>query len=133
MKYINEKKIEALLLEAKRSPKKEIEAILKKSRFLKRLSLKEAAALLAVCDPLLIEKIFETAATVKNAIYGSRIVLFAPLYISNLCANRCLYCAFRADNTSIQRRFLTSEDIRHEVRWLLERGHKRILLVACLT
>jgi 2-iminoacetate synthase len=73
---------------------------------------------------------FHTAREVKEAIYGNRLVLFAPLYISNLCQNDCQYCAFRVGNKHIQRRALSQEEIGREVRYLVRTGHKRILLVA---
>jgi len=98
MLYIDEKKIESLLAAAKRTPERRIDAILKKARSLKRLALDETAALLAVEDPRITKKIFGAAAYVKNEIYGNRIVLFAPVYISNYCANRCVYCAFQSGN-----------------------------------
>ena len=75
-------------------------------------------------------ELFETSNQVKNAIYGKRLVLFAPLYISNLCANECLYCAFRATNKHITRNALSQEHIAREVEVLMNQGHKRILLVA---
>jgi len=67
---------------------------------------------------------------VKDEIYGSRLVLFAPLYISNHCRNECLYCAFRATNKALHRRALTQEEVANEVRVLVNQGHKRLLLVA---
>jgi 2-iminoacetate synthase len=67
---------------------------------------------------------------VKNAIYGRRVVIFAPLYISNLCSNECLYCAFRVRNREVRRRALTQEEIARETRILVEQGHKRVLVVA---
>ena len=130
MKYIDEKKINDLLSEAGTAGESKINAILKKSRSLKRLSLEETAALLAVEDPSLVKKIFEAAAYVKNEIYGNRVVLFAPLYISNYCANKCLYCAFQSGNPEVKRKFLSADEIRSQVEWLLKRGHKRILIVA---
>ena len=78
----------------------------------------------------LLEEMFAAARHVKNEIYGNRLVLFAPLYISNLCANECLYCAFRARNKALARRALNMEEIARETRTLIEQGHKRILLVA---
>jgi 2-iminoacetate synthase len=89
----------------------------------------EIAALASITDTKQIEKLFHTARAVKEHIYGRRLVLFAPLYISNLCANECLYCAFRAKNTAIKRRVLTQEEIRREVEALVDQGHKRILLL----
>ncbi len=129
MKYVNEEKINNLLADAHKLDYGQLDIILDKARSLKRLSLKESAVLLAVDDPLGLQKIFAAASFVKDKIYGRRVVLFAPLYISNLCTNRCLYCAFKADNLLIKRRALTSAEIKAEIRWLLGRGHKRILMV----
>lgn len=108
----------------------EVRALLAKSRELKGLRGRDLAVLANVTDPELLNELFHTARDVKEAIYGRRIVLFAPLYISNLCANECTYCAFRARNTVLVRRALTQEEIAREVKWLEEQGHKRILLVA---
>jgi len=130
MKYIDEDKINGLLSEAGKTPEGAIDAILKRSRSLKRLSLEETASLLSVEDPRIIKKIFDAASYVKNEIYGNRVVLFAPLYISNYCANKCLYCAFQSGNPEIKRKYLSADEIRSQVEWLLQRGHKRILIVA---
>ncbi len=129
MKYINEEKINSLLLEAKNADSAKLNAILDKSRCLKRLTLAESASLLAVDDPRYLHKIFEAASFVKDTIYGRRVVLFAPLYISNLCVNNCLYCAFKSDNPLIRRKALTVTEISSQTEWLLKRGHKRILMV----
>jgi len=129
MKYINEEKINNLLLEAKNTDSASLDAILDKSQALKRLTLLESAALLAVNDPEDLKKIFSAASLVKDKIYGRRIVLFAPLYISNLCVNSCLYCAFKSDNALIKRRALAIPEIKLQTEWLLSRGHKRILMV----
>jgi 2-iminoacetate synthase len=107
-----------------------IHAILDKARALQGLTLTEAAALIAVKDPQLQKEIFATARQVKYDIYGSRIVLFAPLYISNLCSNDCLYCAFRSANKALVRRTLQQNEIVAETKALLKQGHKRLLLVA---
>ena len=85
---------------------------------------------MGVSDPDLLGELFHAARRVKEAIYGKRLVIFAPLYISNLCANECLYCAFRARNEEVKRRALSQEEIAEEVRHLVEQGHKRVLLVA---
>ncbi len=124
MKYIDENKIQGLLHNAGKASEDKIDAILKRSRSLKRLSLEETAALLAVEDPHVIKKIFEAAAYVKDEIYGNRVVLFAPLYISNYCANKCLYCAFQSGNPEIKRKYLSADEIRSQVEWLLKRGCK---------
>jgi 2-iminoacetate synthase len=114
---------------AKSAPEKARDA-LTKARELKGLDLDEVATLLACENPEVVEELFETAHYVKDAIYGKRLVLFAPLYISNLCKNDCLYCAFRKSNKNISRRVLTQQEISNEVLQLIRAGQKRILLVA---
>lgn len=130
MKYINENLIQDLLNTSSQVNSKELDKILEKSKSLQRLTLKETAALLSVNDPELIKKIFLAAQYVKDTIYGKRLVLFAPLYISNICQNNCLYCAFKSDNKLITRKALTPEEIKQQTEWLLQRGHMRILMVA---
>ncbi|MCF7956011.1 MAG: [FeFe] hydrogenase H-cluster radical SAM maturase HydG [Phycisphaerae bacterium] len=129
MKHIDGNRIDDLLDVGVVYDAGRIDGILAKAKELNRLSLEETAALLSVRDAGLTEKIFEAAAYVKNAIYGRRVVLFAPLYISNRCVNKCQYCAFKADNASLERRSLRSEEVIEQVEWLLSRGHKRILMV----
>lgn len=129
MKYIDSNRIDDLLSVGTMPDAGRIDNILAKAKELNRLSLEETAALLSVDDTANTEKIFEAAAYVKNTIYGRRVVLFAPLYISNQCINKCQYCAFKADNTAIERRSLDREEIIEQVEWLLNRGHKRILMV----
>ncbi|MFP4521054.1 MAG: [FeFe] hydrogenase H-cluster radical SAM maturase HydG [Fibrobacterota bacterium] len=109
---------------------KKVNDILDKSRGLERLSLEETSALLNTEAPELVEKIFESANYVKEKIYGKRIVLFAPLYISNICRNGCLYCSFRSDNKSTVRRSLSMDEIKDQTGLLIDQGHKRLLLVA---
>ncbi|MDP2043674.1 MAG: [FeFe] hydrogenase H-cluster radical SAM maturase HydG, partial [Candidatus Omnitrophota bacterium] len=129
MRYINEEKINNLLADAAKLDSRKLTAILDKAKSLKRLSLEESAGLLAVTEPEYIQKIFSAASFVKDAVYGRRVVLFAPLYISNLCVNSCLYCAFKSDNPSVLRKALTVSEIKAQTEWLLRRGHKRILMV----
>jgi len=117
------------LLNAKISPQN-IADILKKSKALQRLSLEEVAILLSVEDESLLAQIFQAAHDLKENIYGKRLVVFVPLYISNLCNNECLYCAFRTSNKGVVRRALTQEEILKEVEFLLKDGQKRILLVS---
>ena len=128
--FINDEEIAKILTENRRPDAARIRDILAKAKTLSGLSIDEAAALMPVSDPKLLGEMFEAANYVKNAIYGRRIVIFAPLYISNLCGNECLYCAFRARNTEVKRRALTQEQIAAETKILIEQGHKRILLVA---
>jgi len=130
MMYIDERKIEVLLKESQlKLNEKRLDSILEKSLKLERLSLEDVALLLSVDEPEVVEKIFQTAARVKNAIYGKRVVLFAPLYISNYCANSCLYCAFNSDNRLLQRKALSMDEIKEETLCLLKQGHKRILVI----
>lgn len=130
MKYIDEQKIYDLLKEAKRAGTDDVERILRKCRVRQRLTLAETAILLVTENLVSIRKIFSTAGYVKEHIYGNRIVLFAPLYISNRCANSCVYCAFSVGNKEVQRKALNRDEVKEQVRWLLSRGHKRILMVA---
>lgn len=95
----------------------------------KRLSLEEVAVLINADDPELIEDIKNGAKTLKNTIYGNRIVLFAPLYIGNKCSNNCTYCGFRASNKDAQRKTLNDEEIIREIEALEDNGQKRLILV----
>lgn len=130
MKYIDESRISSILEKSEKTSQKDVEEVLNKSLSLQRLSLEDTAKLLAVEDPDLLDKLFKTAKEVKQRIYGNRIVLFAPLYISNYCSNNCLYCAFRSDNRSIKRAHLSADEVRHQTEILLRKGHKRVLVVA---
>ncbi|RJP16613.1 MAG: [FeFe] hydrogenase H-cluster radical SAM maturase HydG [Candidatus Abyssobacteria bacterium SURF_5] len=94
------------------------------------LNLEEVATLLQCEEPELCEEMFGAARKAKESIYGKRLVLFAPLYISNFCQNNCLYCAFRSTNLNVRRRALTQQEIAAEIRTLEKMGHKRILLVS---
>lgn len=107
-----------------------VREILAKSRRLERLTMEETASLLAVTDGDLLHELFESARAVKEDIYGSRLVLFAPLYISNLCKNDCAYCAFRVSNKGVKRRALSMAEIKAETEYLLKTGQKRVLLVS---
>ena len=127
---IHEEAIDEVLSKAPVRDAVRVREVLAKAKELKGLSMEEAAALMPMSDPELLGELFATARQVKEAIYGRRLVLFAPLYISNLCANECLYCAFRARNKMLQRRALTQEEIAREITILVEQGHKRVLLVA---
>lgn len=128
--FINEKTIWQILQNTQRADKRAIHEILAKAKQLKGLDLSDIAALCSISDPELLSDLFQTARWIKEMIYGKRLVLFAPLYISNLCSNECLYCAFRAKNTAVRRRALTQEEIRRETEILIRQGHKRVLLVA---
>lgn len=105
-----------------------IESILEKAARLGGLSHREAAVLLECVDPASIEKIYALAREVKRRNYGNRIVMFAPLYLSNYCVNECRYCPYHHHNTHIARKQLSQEDIVREVVALQDMGHKRLAL-----
>lgn len=92
------------------------------------LSHREASVLLACEDPDITEEIFHLAKEIKEAFYGDRIVMFAPLYLSNYCVNQCVYCPYHLKNKEIPRKKLTQEEIRQEVIALQDMGHKRLAI-----
>ncbi|MBZ4676531.1 MAG: [FeFe] hydrogenase H-cluster radical maturase HydG [Anaerophaga sp.] len=94
-----------------------------------RLTLDETAVLINANTPELVEEIKQGARDLKERVYGKRIVLFAPLYIGNLCVNNCAYCGFRTSNKKQKRITLTPEEISEEVTMLEDAGHKRLILV----
>jgi 2-iminoacetate synthase len=107
----------------------EVRDIIAKALAKEPLDVEETSALLRCEDPKLIEEIFDAARTLKQNVYGNRIVLFAPLYIGNDCINDCMYCAFRRSNADAVRRTLTPDEITAEVTALEDSGHKRLILV----
>ena len=109
--------------------KSKIEEIVAKSLSKKRLSLEETAYLINAEDPESIQLIKEGARTLKKTIYGERIVLFAPLYVGNLCTNNCAYCGFKASNKEMKRTTITGQDLIEQVEQLEDNGHKRLILV----
>ncbi len=127
--FIDHEYITSLLEEAKSTPAAEIDDILARADRFEGLKHKDVAALLQNDDPAVLERIFAIAGKIKEHIYGERVVLFAPLYVSDYCINRCDYCGFRADN-QFDRRRLTMDEIRSEVQILEKMGHKRIALEA---
>lgn len=94
------------------------------------LSHREASVLLACEDPAVTEKVFALAREIKEAFYGDRIVMFAPLYLSNYCVNKCVYCPYHAQNKEIPRKKLTQDEVRDEVIALQDMGHKRLAIEA---
>ena len=127
--FIDDEKIFSLLEQGKNSSKEEILEIIQKSLSKQRLEPIETAKLLNVEDKELLDEIFKAANTLKEEIYGDRIVFFAPLYIGNKCINNCKYCGFQRDNTAIERKTLTLEELREQVKILESKGHKRLILV----
>ena len=107
-----------------------INQILEKAKLKKGLSHREASVLLACESEKVNDEIFKLAQEIKQDFYGNRIVLFAPLYLSNYCVNGCVYCPYHKSNTTIPRKKLTQEEIRNEVIALQDMGHKRLAIEA---
>ena len=107
-----------------------MEEILAKAGECKGISHREAALLLECDDPEITTRIYALANEIKHRFYGNRIVMFAPLYLSNYCVNGCVYCPYHAKNKSIRRKKLTQDEIRAEVIALQDMGHKRLALEA---
>ena len=107
-----------------------IDEIIAKARLKKGLSHREASVLLACTLEDKNQEVYELAREIKRDFYGDRIVMFAPLYLSNYCVNGCLYCPYHAKNRHIPRKKLTQDEIRAEVIALQDMGHKRLALEA---
>ncbi len=138
--FINDEEIRSTLeyAEANKNNMDLINEILEKARPVKTdkgctcagLTHREAAVLLANEDPEVAERMFEVAEEIKLAFYGNRIVIFAPLYLSNYCVNGCLYCPYHLKNKHIARKKLTQEEVKAEVIALQDMGHKRLAIEA---
>ena len=107
-----------------------VDAILDKAKDCRGLTHSEAAVLLESTDPEVTERVKNLAHDIKKRFYGNRIVMFAPLYLSNYCVNGCTYCPYHAINRDIPRRKLSQEEIRREVTALQDMGHKRLAIEA---
>ena len=105
-----------------------IDSLIEKAKLRKGLTHREASVLLACQIPEKNEEIYALAEQIKKDFYGNRIVMFAPLYLSNYCVNGCVYCPYHAKNKHIPRKKLTQEEIRQEVIALQDMGHKRLAL-----
>lgn len=127
--FINDSLIWDVIEKNKNPEKKRIRRIIKKALEIKRLEPEETAALLNVNDKDLLAEMNEAALKIKKKVYDNRIVTFAPLYLSNLCINDCLYCAFRKSNTAEKRRKLTLKEVEEETKALVSTGHKRLIVV----
>ncbi len=114
--------------EAHKSDRELIRGLINRARDCKGLTHREAAVLLECDQPDLQEEMFALAREIKERFYGNRIVMFAPLYLSNYCINGCVYCPYHAKNKHIARKKLTQEEIRAEVTALQDMGHKRLAL-----
>ncbi|MDL2297695.1 [FeFe] hydrogenase H-cluster radical SAM maturase HydG [Synergistaceae bacterium OttesenSCG-928-D05] len=128
--FIDDAEIRSTLEEAKNlaKDKNAVRKILDKAREYHGLTHREAAVLLELDDPDLEKELYRLAKEVKEKIYGRRVVLFAPLYVSNHCVNGCTYCGFHADNKSMCRKKLSMEEIDQEADAILALGHKRIAM-----
>lgn len=130
--FINDEKIKQTLAfaEAHKDDLPLMNEILTKGREYKGLSYAEAATLLECEDPDIIQQIFDLGKEIKEHFYGNRIVMFAPLYLSNYCVNGCVYCPYHGQNKHIPRKKLTQEEVKQEVIALQDMGHKRLAIEA---
>jgi 2-iminoacetate synthase len=127
--FIDESKLFGLIENTAESDSQRVREIFSKALEMNGLELEEVAILLNIKQNDLLQELFDTALKIKNEIYGNRLVLFAPLYLSNYCSNNCLYCGFRADNKEIARKILSLDEVREETKEILEQGHKRVLML----
>lgn len=125
--FINHDLISRVLEETKNPSKEEARAVIDKAKSGKRLDYREIAVLLSTSDEEVVEEIYNLAGKIKENIYGKRIVMFAPLYVSDYCVNNCVYCGYKRCNT-FKRRKLTQEEVANEVKILEKMGHKRLAL-----
>ena len=121
--------IDELLTRPRPFDPKRVRDIVAKSLSKEALSVEETSMLLAADEPELVEEIFAAARSLKETVYGNRVVLFAPLYVGNACVNDCRYCSFRKSNPEAHRRTLRPEEIDEQVGAMVDRGHKRLILV----
>ncbi len=126
---VDDAHITACLRDAQNATDEEIGAILDRAERFEGLSHHDVAALLCTKSEIHTRRIFDIAGKIKEHIYGDRVVLFAPLYVSDYCVNKCAYCGFNCENTFGRRR-LTMPEIEREVRILESMGHKRLALEA---
>ncbi len=130
--FISDEEIKATLAYADehKDDKELIASILEKAREYKGLNHREASVLLACEDEDVIGEMYKLAEQIKKDFYGNRIVMFAPLYLSNYCVNGCVYCPYHLKNKTIPRKKLTQDEIRREVIALQDMGHKRLAIEA---
>jgi len=129
-RIIDQEHIFQILHQAKVPDTERLRQILEKAKKKKGLELLETAELLQIDNPEHLELLFKAAGEVKQDIYGNRLVLFAPLYISDYCVNDCDYCGFHCRNTNLKRKRLTMDEVRKQTELIINMGHKRILLEA---
>jgi len=127
--FIPEDIIAQKLESAKNVSEQEVLKIINRASDCKGLNPDEVAAILVSDQPAVVKRLFDVAEQIKKKIYGNRIVLFAPLYVTNECGNNCAYCGFRSINTDLKRKTLSEDELAEEIRILEDMGHKRVLLV----
>ncbi|MDR3644516.1 MAG: radical SAM protein, partial [Clostridia bacterium] len=127
--FIDDDKIWGQLNKWANPSKDDVRSVLKKAQQKIRLDPEETAILIQNQDPETIGEMYELAHKLKEEVYGDRIVFFAPLYISDECANDCVYCGFRRSNHAMQRKTLTMDELEREVRTMIDEGQKRTVLV----
>jgi 2-iminoacetate synthase len=125
--FIKEDEIHKLIETTHNTSREELEAIIEKGEKALGLTPVEVAKLLNTEDKDMVDKMYKAAHTIKEKIYGKRVVIFAPLYLSNYCVNACKYCGYGCD-TNIFRKKLTMDELVSEVKILESMGHKRIAL-----
>ncbi|MCU4176042.1 [FeFe] hydrogenase H-cluster radical SAM maturase HydG [Carboxylicivirga sp. N1Y90] len=127
--FIDTDEINGFLKEFENPTEEQVDEVIAKSLNKQRLNLQETAILVNASSPEMVSKIKAAAKQLKEQVYGKRIVLFAPLYIGNLCINDCTYCGFRSTNKKQERLTLGKQDIVDQVIALEDTGHKRLILV----
>ena len=130
MSIINEDIIHNILASVQSPDDNRLSEILAKASGKKGLSMEETAELLAINNAAQLKRLFLAAGKVKNEIYGNRLVLFVPLYVSDYCINDCVYCGFHCSNRLLKRRRLSIEEIAEQTKLIIRLGHKRILFEA---
>ena len=130
--FINHEEILATLeyAEANKDNTELIDSIIAKAKLRQGLTHREASVLLACDNADKTQEIYDLAEQIKKDFYGNRIVMFAPLYLSNYCVNGCVYCPYHYQNKNIARKKLTQEEVRNEVIALQDMGHKRLAIEA---
>lgn len=127
--FIDDDKIWSQLYKWENPKQEDVRGVLKKAEQKVRLEPEETAILIQNQDKQTIQEMYTLANKLKKEIYGDRIVFFAPLYISDKCANNCKYCGFRSSNNEIDRKTLNMDEIAQEVKIMIEEGQKRTVLV----
>lgn len=125
--FIDKNYIEGLLEKAKNATREDVQAVLEKAKKREGLKHEDIAVLLQIEDKQQLDEMYKLAGEIKKSIYGKRIVLFAPLYVSDYCVNNCIYCGYHKCN-SFKRKKLTQEEVAEEVKILEKMGHKRLAL-----